>query len=136
MQKNENWVSQEFIIPDSVTSIKYGVLWKSRNHPLPGEGGSEVDALFIRQAQLCSHEGNVILPEHTLVTRYQYNSINQLVGQQTPDAGNSDFFYNNKGQLKLSQNAQQAIDLKYSYTKYDEQGRIVEVGEVSGSSNT
>jgi len=128
---NENWVSQEFIIPDSVTSIKYGVLWKSGTSLSPGEGWGEADTLFIRQAQLI-HEGNVILPEHTLVTRYQYNSINQLVSQQTPDAGNSDFFYNNKGQLKLSQNAQQAIDKKFSYTRYDEQGRIVEVGEVDG----
>jgi len=69
-------------------------------------------------------------PQHKLITRYQYNSLNQLLNQTTPDAGKSDFWYNDKSQLRLSQNAQQRIDNKYSYTKYDEQGRITEVGEM------
>ncbi|HEY3402434.1 MAG TPA: RHS repeat-associated core domain-containing protein [Ohtaekwangia sp.] len=69
-------------------------------------------------------------PKHNLITRYQYGSLNQLVWQETPDAGQSNFYYNDKGQLKLSQNAQQYKDGKYSYTKYDEQGRVTEVGEM------
>ncbi|NQY09765.1 MAG: RHS repeat-associated core domain-containing protein [Flavobacteriales bacterium] len=36
--------------------------------------------------------------------------------------------YNDIGQLRFSQNAQQEVDATYSYTKYDELGRIVEVG--------
>lgn len=67
---------------------------------------------------------------HKMVTRYHYNSLNQLVDQSTPDAGQSNFYYNSKGQLRLSQNAQQLKDKRYSYTKYDKQGRIVEVGEL------
>lgn len=74
-----------------------------------------------------------IEPDHTLVTRYQYNSLNQLVSQQTPDAGHSGFWYNAKSQLRLSQNAQQALDSAYSYTKYDALGRIIEVGELKTS---
>lgn len=73
----------------------------------------------------------ITLPGHTLITRYQYNSLNQLIWQQTPDAGELQFWYNDKGQLRLSQNAQQRADTLYSYTKYDEQGRIVEVGELA-----
>jgi RHS repeat-associated protein len=73
-------------------------------------------------------------PQHKLITRYQYNSLNQLLSQTTPDAGESKFWYNDKSQLKLSQNAQQLIDNKYSYTKYDEQGRITEVGEMAATS--
>jgi RHS repeat-associated protein len=69
-------------------------------------------------------------PAHTFVTRYKYNSLDQLVWQKTPDAGESNFWLNDKGQLKLSQNAKQMIDTLYSYTKYDEQGRVVEVGEL------
>lgn len=69
-------------------------------------------------------------PGHRLITRYQYNSLNQLLNQTTPDAGESKFWYNDKSQLRLSQNAQQRIDSKYSYTKYDVLGRITEVGEM------
>ncbi len=70
-------------------------------------------------------------PSHNFVTRYQSNSLNQSIWQQTPDAGQSLFYYNNKGQLKLSQNAQQAKDKNFSYTKYDNLGRIVEGGEMN-----
>jgi RHS repeat-associated protein len=73
----------------------------------------------------------LINPDHKLITRYQYNSLNQLLKQKTPDAGESNFWYNDKSQLKLSQNARQLIDNNYSYTKYDEQGRITEVGEMA-----
>ncbi|HTJ48126.1 MAG TPA: hypothetical protein VL443_01635 [Cyclobacteriaceae bacterium] len=70
-------------------------------------------------------------PSHKLITRYNYSSLSQLIWQKTPDAGESNFWYNDKGQLKLSQNAQQAHDTLYSYTRYDALGRIVEVGELS-----
>jgi RHS repeat-associated protein len=70
-------------------------------------------------------------PPHTLLTRYRYNSLNQLIWQSTPDAGESNFWYNDQGQLRLSQNAQQHKDTVYSYSRYDEQGRIVEVGEMA-----
>lgn len=72
-------------------------------------------------------------PQHKLITRYKYNSLNQLIYQTTPDAGESEFLYNSKSQLRLSQNAQQKQDNHFSYTKYDEQGRITEVGEMTAS---
>ena len=74
--------------------------------------------------------------KHTYVTSYDYNSIMQLEKQNTPDGGTSNFIYDNKGQLRFSQNARQADPLenpagkdRYSYTKYDRLGRILEVGE-------
>ncbi len=79
-----------------------------------------------------------IVPIHTMPTLYYYNSLNQVVKQQTPDAGMSEFFYDRLGRLVASQNAEQRIPLfvdsqnplsRYSYTKYDFLGRIVEVGE-------
>jgi RHS repeat-associated protein len=69
-------------------------------------------------------------PQHELKTIYRFNSLNQLVWQQTPDAGVSRTWYNNKGQLRLTQNAKQISESAYSYTKYDAQGRITEVGEL------
>lgn len=72
-------------------------------------------------------------PPHDLLTNYRYTSINQLTWQATPDAGISEFVYDKKGQLRISHNAQQTIDGKYSYTKYDEQGRVTEVGELTAA---
>ncbi|MCG8310319.1 MAG: leucine-rich repeat domain-containing protein, partial [Cytophagales bacterium] len=74
--------------------------------------------------------GTITEPAHTLATRYKYNSLNQLIWQQSPDAGVSRFWYDSKGQLRASQNAKQATGNKYAYTKYDALGRIVEIGEV------
>lgn len=70
-------------------------------------------------------------PEHTYETVYRYNSLNQLVYQATPDGGESRFAYDALGRLVMSQNAKQKSALQYSYTKYDELGRVVEVGELT-----
>jgi RHS repeat-associated protein len=77
-----------------------------------------------------------VYPPHQLVTTYNYNTFNELTAQTTPDAGTSHFWYNDVGQLRFSMNAKQAAQAvpnqtpgPYSYTKYDAQGRIKEVGE-------
>jgi hypothetical protein len=76
-------------------------------------------------------------PSHTLVTQYRYNSLNQVVSQNTPDAGTSSFWYDRLGRLVLSQNATQKLDNEvnslYSYTKYDYLGRITEVGQIKNN---
>ena len=93
---------------------------------VPPKGVRPLSSLAVREFLA----GNRSEPPHELRTGYRYNSLDQLVWQQTPDAGASRFWYDDKVQLRLSQNAQQALDTVYSYTKYDEQGRIIEVGEV------
>ena len=77
-----------------------------------------------------------VYPAHQLITKYNYNSFNQLTWQSTPDGGVTRFWYNNVGQLRFSMNAKQAAQAvpnqsagSYSYTKCDGQGRIIEVGE-------
>ncbi len=67
--------------------------------------------------------------DHNFETEYDYNSLKQLVRQLTPDGGETKFVYDDKGQLRFSQNARQAGENAFSYTKYDELGRIIEVGE-------
>jgi len=69
-------------------------------------------------------------PPHTVETRYRYNSYNQLTEQSTPDAGVANYWYDIAGRLVVSQNARQAGDDDYSYTIYDDYGRISEVGEL------
>ena len=77
------------------------------------------------------NNGSPLRPPHELETKYRYNSYNQLTEQKTPDAGKGQFWYDIAGRLVASQNAEQkaSIDEEYSYTIYDEFGRIVEVGE-------
>ncbi len=71
-------------------------------------------------------------PAHTYVTSYRFNSLRELTARQTPDAGRTEFVYNDAGQLRFSQNAEQAAQgNKYSYTKYDPLARIIEVGQSS-----
>ena len=72
-------------------------------------------------------------PDHSYRTQYHYNSLNQLVWQKTPDGGESYFGYDLLGRLVVSQNALQAskTNEQFSYTRYDELGRIIEVGEMS-----
>jgi len=72
-----------------------------------------------------------VLTDHTMKTTYEYNSLNQLIKQKTPDGNTANFIYNEKGQLRFSQNEQQRLDGKYSYTKYDEHERIIESGQSS-----
>ena len=81
-------------------------------------------------------------PLHTLQTTYEYNGLNQLIRQNTPDGGTSRFFYNVKGQLLLSQNAEQKVQVSthnghgyktFSYSEYDALGRVKEAGQVYAS---
>ncbi len=74
---------------------------------------------------------NILTPAHTRVTQYRYNTLNQVVAQQTPDAGVSKFFYDRLARLVVSQNAKQVTANNYSYTLYDDLGRIKEVGQLN-----
>ncbi len=75
---------------------------------------------------------NTIVPDFNgLQTNYEYNSLNQLVWQKTPDGGISEFAYDALGRLVVSQNANQKLNDAISYTVYDALGRIIEVGELT-----
>jgi RHS repeat-associated protein len=86
--------------------------------------------------------GETEVPIHAtdpLATIYRYNSLNQVVSQKSPDGGKAEFWYDRLGRLVVSQNAKQKLGDNYSYTLYDEIGRITEVGEkynVLGMSQT
>ncbi|PKB18343.1 RHS repeat-associated core domain-containing protein [Flavobacterium sp. 5] len=76
------------------------------------------------------------LPKHTFKTEYKYNSLNQLVWQQTPDGGITRFAYDKLGRIIASQNANQINSniepglQRFSFTNYDYLGRIIEAGEI------
>ncbi|MFX3626075.1 MAG: RHS repeat-associated core domain-containing protein [bacterium] len=77
-------------------------------------------------------------PHHNLATNYKYNTLNAVFEQSTPDGGKTEFFYDRLGRLAVSQNAKQAGEggeenHDYSYTLYDDLGRITEVGETQNT---
>lgn len=79
-----------------------------------------------------------LIPAHKFITRFCYNSLNQVNIQKAPDANVSRFWYDRLGRLVISQNAKQNGQGNiYSYTKYDSLGRIGQVGQLtSGTSIT
>jgi hypothetical protein len=77
--------------------------------------------------------GQDVFMPHMLPTQYRYNTLNQVVQQKSPDGGLSKFWYDQLGRLVISQNAKQRNQIAntgyFSYTRYDNLGRIIEVGE-------
>ncbi len=104
--------------------------WDRFNVPEPGDP-TTVDANSTSETQY--KDG--IYPNHALITSYAYNSSDQVVEQQTPDAGASKFWYDYLNRLTFSQNAKQLLSNDYSYTKYDDLGRIIEVGQLNNANS-
>ncbi len=99
---------------------------------VPPEGVRPItDQTILDQITLAreTNNNNVILPDHILPTKYRYDSQGLLIEQTTPDAGISIFRYDVLGRLRFSQNKKQRYKGSFSYTRYDEHGRIVETGE-------
>ena len=96
------------------------------------------DPTWLQQVAQARASGQTLTgPAHAMVTEYRYNTINSVVTQKTPDAGQSNFWYDRLARLVLSQNAKQfAAGNNYSYTIYDRVGRIAEVGQVNNSIGT
>nr|WP_294862107.1 hypothetical protein [uncultured Fluviicola sp.] len=70
-------------------------------------------------------------PPHEMETRYQYNGLNTMISNYTPDRGRADLYLDKLYRVRFSQNFQQKDinETKASYTKYDEIGRVIEAGE-------
>ncbi len=68
--------------------------------------------------------------KHLMITNYRYNSLQNVVRQNTPDGNDSHFYYDALGRLVVSQNAEQVARDAYSYLSYDLLGRTIEAGEL------
>lgn len=73
-------------------------------------------------------------PAHRMLSKFRYNSLNQIIAQSTPDTGERIFVYDHADRVRFSQNAQQRLDGTFSYTKYDARNRIIESGLLRGVS--
>lgn len=94
-----------------------------------GNGQSLNDKINLYRIANTAVENAALLPDHKLITQYEYNSLNQLAWQSTPDGGITRFAYDELGRIIASQNAKQLPQKTFSYTSYDDLGRIVEAGE-------
>lgn len=80
-------------------------------------------------------------PVHSLATTYQFNSLGGTRAQNTPDAGDAISLYDELGRLVFSQNAKQKAafpltnEEHFSYTAYDDLGRVSEVGQIKVDAN-
>jgi hypothetical protein len=80
-------------------------------------------------AQLQAPNPPTIIPSHSYVTNYKYQSYGAPLESKTPDeTDETEYIYDNIGRIQLSVNAKQKNESKYSYTLYDDLGRIEEVG--------
>ncbi|MDE3248445.1 MAG: hypothetical protein KGO82_07300, partial [Bacteroidota bacterium] len=110
-----------------------------RTVPPEGVDVSAFRSSFIDSVNLYRSLGQILQPQHGLKTDYRYNTLNQVVVQSTPDAGQSKFWYDRLGRLVFSQNLKQKNasttenNRQYSYTTYDYLGRINEVGQLNNT---
>jgi RHS repeat-associated protein len=66
------------------------------------------------------------------VSQYKYNTYNLPVSDENSDGGFTTYMYDTVGRIVISQNAKQAaLGNVYSFTKYDDIGRILKVGQVA-----
>lgn len=71
-----------------------------------------------------------VFSENKLHTTYAYNTINNVVKNDNPDAKTTQFWYDRLGRIVASQDAQQDMNDRYNYILYDELGRVYESGEI------
>ncbi|MFK5854484.1 MAG: RHS repeat-associated core domain-containing protein [Bacteroidota bacterium] len=100
---------------------------------VPPEGVSIITSQNDLEQVYLSRNNNTtpFFPDHYLETNYKYNSRGLLIEQITPDAGKTTFEYDDLGRIIRSQNAKQIVSGDKSYTRYDENGRIDETGEIN-----
>ncbi|MBI2281716.1 MAG: hypothetical protein HYU68_13660 [Bacteroidetes bacterium] len=65
---------------------------------------------------------------HSMADTYEYDVLNQLVAETTPDKGLMEHVFDSRGRIRFDQNAQQKIDNKFGYVNYDRAGRPIETG--------
>jgi RHS repeat-associated protein len=103
---------------------------------IPPGGVRLLEPAQLNAVQLGRQTGlNPVYPEHSLVTSYQVNSLNQVISTNTPDGNTTRHWYDKLGRVILSQQARQFPEHKYSYVIYDKLGRSIESGEVIRNSD-
>ncbi|MGB0525302.1 MAG: polymorphic toxin-type HINT domain-containing protein [Flammeovirgaceae bacterium] len=67
-------------------------------------------------------------------TIYEYSTSGELLNETTIDGGTTNFIYRKDGNVRFSQDAYQKSKGYFSYSAYDEYGRVFSSGEYRGAS--
>jgi RHS repeat-associated protein len=132
--------AETFTVADTIKEYHYTLYYYDEAGNLvktaPPKGVNPIyRQTWIDSVEIFKQNGWQLTPQHSLVTRYCYNSLNQVNIQKSPDGGSSKFWYDRLGRLTISQNAKQnGGGNVYSYTFYDSLGRITQVGQITGGS--
>ena len=106
---------------------------------IPPKGVKPLDVAQTNQAiaHLNNNANPAIYPAHEMGSDYTFNSLNQLVHQTIPDhVGATVFFYDWLGRIVASQNPEQVTKQQYSYSLYDDLGRVSEAGAIRNTGLT
>ncbi|WP_315815569.1 hypothetical protein [Paraflavitalea speifideaquila] len=135
---------ESFTVRHTVSEYHYTLFYYDQAGNLvktvpPAGVRANYDSLWLNSVQAARKTGQEVVPAHELASQYRFNTLNQVISRQTPDGGATDFWYDRLGRLVVSRNAyQQAISSSgkrfLSYTRYDDLGRITEVGQVRDTS--
>ncbi|PHS08075.1 MAG: hypothetical protein COA88_07215 [Kordia sp.] len=77
----------------------------------------------------------VAVPNHTMQSTYEQNSLGQVLKTISPDEGEAEFKYRKDGQIRFSQNSKQVAVGEFSYTNYDNKARPIESGVYHGNAS-
>ena len=116
-----------FLITPSAVSAN--TAWYRFNVPSPG------DVTTIASNSTVESQVNPIYPAHGLRTTIAYNSTNNIVLQNSPDGGTTQYWYDLLSRPNITQNDKQLAGSNYSYTTYDGFGRMIEVGQKNTVTN-
>ncbi|NQY29047.1 MAG: RHS repeat-associated core domain-containing protein [Flavobacteriaceae bacterium] len=72
------------------------------------------------------------VPNHTMESTFEQNSLGQVLKTTSPDEGTAEFKYRKDGQIRFSQNSIQVVLGQFSYTNYDTKARPIESGVCIG----
>ncbi|HVU58163.1 MAG TPA: RHS repeat-associated core domain-containing protein [Puia sp.] len=97
---------------------------------------------WLDSVQVARNAGQVLIPAHTLITQYRYNSLDMAVASMTPDASITRTWYDGLARKAVVQTSRQRTisatenGRQYTYTIYDFLGRVVEVGQITNATTT
>lgn len=80
-----------------------------------------------------NYDLTVAVPNHTMESTFEQNSLGQVSKTTSPDEGIAEFKYRKDGQIRFSQNSKQVAAGEFSYTNYDTKARPIESGVYYGS---
>ncbi|MEM9678742.1 MAG: RHS repeat-associated core domain-containing protein [Bacteroidota bacterium] len=120
-------------VPSSTTpGIRYKVNYYDYTLNYYDKAGRLIESTQPLGFDEMSFDLTVETPDHVMRSTFTYNALGEVLEANKPDEGTTNFIYREDGQIRFSQNSEQANNNEFSYTHYDARGRPVESGVYEG----